>query len=360
MFKDEMTPLERAAALAAGKSVDRFPFSPLLGETASHLVGATISQYRHSAQVMVEVELAAYELFGQDGVGAGPGYQGLAEAMGTKLKFPDNAIPFVAEPAINDWSDLDRIEPVDPYKSGKLPIYMEVLKILKDKVGRDVPVGSGIGGPFSTAAFLRGTDNLLRDLRKEPEKVHRLLEIVTASALNYIDAALDLECGISIADPVASGTMISAANFREFVKPYMKTYADRVRERTGRGPMLHICGNSSRIWRDMVETGASTLSLDNVVSLADARDQVGNEVCLMGNVDPVNIIAKGTPGQIREAVRMCFLQAGTNPGGFVLASGCQIPLETSKENIMCFADAARTLGRYPLDLEALKSCKTEV
>lgn len=355
MFKDEMTPMERAAALAAGQAVDRLPFSPILGETAAHLIGATIPQYRHSAQVMVDVELAVYDMFGQDGAGTGPGYPGLAEAMGTKLKYPENNIPFVIEPAIKDWNELSRLEPVDPYHSGKLPLYLEALKMLKDKMGKVIPVGSCIGGPFSTAAFIRGTDSLLRDLRKDPEKVHRLLEIVTASALNYIDAVIDLGCGISIADPVASGTMISADNFREFVKPYMKTCADRVRERTGQGPMLHICGNSSRIWRDMLETGAATLSLDNVVSLADARAQVGSEVCLMGNVDPVSIVARGTPEQIREAVRLCLLQAGDNPGGFVLATGCQIPLEAPAENILCFAEAARTLGKYPLDMEALRN-----
>lgn len=353
MARDEMTPLERAAAIAAGKPFDRIPFAPFLGETASHFIGTTMAQYRHSAELMVEVERVTYEMFGQDGVGAGPGYQALGEALGTKLIFPENNTPYVGEPAIKDWKDLDRLEPADPRTAGKLPLYLEALKALKDTMGKDVPVGSFVGGPLSTGAFVRGTDALLRDMTKHPEKVHRLMQLVTDTALLYIDAVLALGCGVSIADPVASGTMISAANFREFVKPYLKQYADRVRAKTGGGPMLHICGNTTRIWRDMVETGASTLSLDNVVDLGAARKQVGRDVCLMGNVDPVAVVAQGTPETIYEAVRQCLMQACDSPKGYVLATGCQIPLGTSAENIRCFADAARTLGSYPLDKDAV-------
>lgn len=344
MQKDEMTPLKRAEAISAGKPVDRLPFAPLLGDTASQIVNASVSKYHHSANVMTEVEFAVYQRFGQDGVGVGPGYSGLAEALGTKLSFPENDIPFVKEPALKDWSDLCGREPVNPKKAGRMPIFLEALQILKDRLGQEVPVGSFIGGPLTVAAFIRGTDQLLRDLTKNPEKVHDLMQLVTDSALLYIDAVLDLDCGISIADPVASGTLISPKNFREFVKPYLKQYADRVYARTGGGPMLHICGNTTRIWQDMVETGAATLSLDNVVDMGEAKELVGSQVCLMGNVDPVNIIAKGSKEDIYTAVESCFRQAGDNSKGFILSSGCQIPIGTPLDNIHHFADASRIFG----------------
>jgi uroporphyrinogen decarboxylase len=354
MLKDEMNPIERRQAIAAGKPFDRIPFVLCLGETASHLIGTTISKYHHSAQLMAEAEIVAYRMFGQDGVGFGPGCQGLAEALGTKLEYPENHTSYVKEPAIKDWSDLEHLEPADPKKAGKMPLHIETLKILKDKLGKEVPVGTIICGAFSIAAYMRGTDNLLRDLYKNPEKVHRLMELITDSALLYIDEVIDLGCNISLGDPVASGSLINAAHFREFAKPYLTQLADRVRERTGFGPMLHICGDTKRIWRDMVETGAATLSLDNVIDLGEAKNQVGNEVCLMGNVDPVSVVANGTQEEIRNAVRHCLIQACDSPKGYILAPGCQIPLGTPTENIQCFANAARTLGRYPIDKDKLK------
>ena len=347
MKKDDMSPIDRCQAITDGRPIDRIPFAPLLGDTAVHIIDTTVSKYHHSAKLMAEVEIAVYQRFGQDGVGAGPGFSGLAEALGTQLTFPENEIPFVKAPALKAWDELDGREPANPQKAGRLPLFLEALQILKDKLGRVVPVGSCVGGPLTAAAFVRGTDQLLRDLRKNPDKVHRLMQLVTDSALLYIDAVLELDCGVSIADPVASGTLISPKIFCDFVKPYLTQYADRVRAKTGAGPMLHICGNTTRIWRDMVETGAATLSLDNIVDLAKAKELVGNAVCLMGNVDPVNIIAKGSQEEIYASVQNCFDQAGDNPKGFILSSGCQIPIGTSLKNMQHFCDAARIYGRQP-------------
>jgi uroporphyrinogen decarboxylase len=137
---DAMNPVERMRAIAEGKPFDRLPFMPLLGETASHLVGATISQYRHSARLMVDVEIATYSVCGQDGIGVGPGYQGLAEALGTKLIYPENNTPYVGEPVLKDWSAFDGLKPAEPKKAGKLPLYIEALKTLKETMGNEVPV----------------------------------------------------------------------------------------------------------------------------------------------------------------------------------------------------------------------------
>ncbi len=350
-FRDEMTPKERMTAFATGKEIDRIPCSPFMGETACHLIGITVSQYRHSAKLMAEVEIVTSKMFGHDGAGVGPGFLALAEAMGTTLKYPEDNIPFVAEPFLKNWSDFDKLSPADPYKNGKLPMYLEALAMIKEKIGDDVPVGSGVGGPFTTAALVRGTENFLKDLRRNPEMVHRLLQLVTESTLHYIDAVCELGCSVSIADPTASGTLISVKQFQEFAKPYLKILSDRIIERSGNGPMLHICGDSTPLWSDMADTGASTLSLDNIVDLATAKKEVGHRVCLMGNVKPVETLMKGSHEQIEDEVRNCLRKAYNSPKGYILASGCQIPLGTPPENITCFMNAARQYGRYPMNPE---------
>lgn len=353
MLNDEMRPIERMQAVLTGKPFDRIPFVPMLGETSSPIIGKTIAEYRHSTQVMVDVELAVHKILGQDGVSVGTG-QAMAEAMGTQLSYPKNNMPYIAKPAVADWTDLNSIESIDPRTTGKMPIYLEALQILKDKLGMNVPVGGLVGGPLSVAAFVRGTDRLLRDLKKNAEQVHRLMQLVTDNSLRYIDAVLDLDCRISIVDPVASNTMISAASFRKFAKPYLKQMVDRVRQRIGVGPMLHICGNTHRIWQDMVETGAGVLSLDNEVDMGAAKNSVGKDVCIMGNVDPVNVVSKGTREDIYGAVQQCIAQSYDSPKGFILSTGCQIPLGTPIKNIQYFADAARSLGRHPISEKQTK------
>ena len=107
MKKDDMSPIVRSQAIADGRPIDRIPFAPLLGDTAVHIIDTTVSKYHHSAKLMAEVEIAVYQRFGQDGVGAGPGFSGLAEALGTQLTFPENEIPFVKAPALKAWGELD-------------------------------------------------------------------------------------------------------------------------------------------------------------------------------------------------------------------------------------------------------------
>ncbi len=352
--EDRMTSKERMDAFAAGKEIDRIPCALFLGETAARFIGKTISEYHHSPAVMAEVEMAVFRMFGQDGAGVGPGLFGIAEAMGTRLSFPDDGIAFVAEPALKDWSDLDRLQPPDPHRDGRLPLWLEALQLLKEKLGDQVYVGSSVGGPFTVAASLRGTPQFLRDLRKNTELAHRLLKLATESTLRYIDAACDLGMPPGFADPIASGTVISATQYREFAQPYLKICMDRVIERCGKGTMLHICGDSSRIWPEMAATGAGTLSLDNMNDLAEAKVAVGDRVCLMGNVAPVTTIGKGKPEDVISEARACLLKAYDSPKGYILAPGCQIPFGAPLENIQALMDAARTYGQWPIDPERLK------
>ncbi len=350
-FKDEMTPKERMTAFASGKEIDRIPCMPLIGDHACRLIGVPVSRYSQSAKLMAEAHIKSFNTYHTDSVGVGPSLFGIAEAMGTRLTYPYDGIPYVSEPALSDWKDFTKLAPVNPYRDGRLPLFLETLQRINDSIGEQVGIGSSVGGPFTAAASLRGTECFLKDLRKNPEMVHRLLELVTESALSYIDAVCDLGLKPSLADPIASGSLISAKQFREFAKPYLKIYADRIKERCGSGPTLHICGNSSRIWPDMVDVGATILSLDNIVDLEDAKKEVGDRVCLSGNVKPIDTIMKGNRQEIYAESKECLRKAHNNPKGFILSSGCGIAIDTPPENIIAFMDAARIYGKYPIEPE---------
>ncbi len=351
--EDRMTPRQRMAAFATGREIDRLPCSPLIGEHACRLTGVTVSRYSHSAELMAEAQIAAFRAYRPDSIGFGPGLFGIAEAMGTRLAFPENGMPYVEDPALKDWADLDRLAPADPHRDGRLPLYLRALEIVREQIGSEAPVGSSVGGPFTAAANLRGTVDFLKDLLRRPEQVHRLLRLVTESALRFIDAVCDLGLKPGISEPTASGTVISASQFREFAQPYLKLYADRIIERCGSGPQLHICGDTSRIWPEMADTGAGTLSLDNMNDLAEAKAAVGKRVCLTGNVHPVMTLMRGTRDQVLSEARECIRKAYDSPKGYILSSGCALPLDTPPDNVVALMDAARTYGRWPIDPERL-------
>ena len=103
----------------------------------------------------------------------------------------------------------------------------------------------------------------------------------------------------------------------------------------------------------MADTGASVLSLDDEVDLAEARTAVGDRVALLGNIRPTSVMVLGTTDEVRANVRECLAKAVDNPKGFILGMGCALPINTPPENIHALVNAAREYGRWPVDVERL-------
>lgn len=349
-FKETMTSRERTVAALTGQPYDRIPVNLLISDHAARVIGVTVGDYNNSAKLMAKGQVAAWRRYGADNINTGPGLAGIAEAIGSRLAFPDSS-PYVAEPVVKVEADLDRLKMPDPERDGRLPLFIEAAVMALQEVGDQVPLTMTTAGPFTTAAAIRGTETFLRDLHRNPQFVHRLLRLATDSIIRFAAAAINVGARIGLADPTASGTMISASQFSAFVRPYLHEIVQAVREMAGTAPSLHICGNTSKIWAEMADTGVSVLSLDDGVDLAEAKAQVGGRVALLGNIRPAAVMYQGTPADVINNVRECLAKGWDNPKGYILGLGCALPIDTPPENIHALVAAARTYGRWPLEPE---------
>ena len=101
-------------------------------------------------------------------------------------------------------------------------------------------------------------------------------------------------------------------------------------------------------------SGVSAFSVDNVEDLAEAKEVMGNSVALIGNVPPVNVLNLGKEEDIKRSVAECILKAHDSPKGYVLGSGCQVPLFTPAENVEAYVRWGKELGKLPIDIERLQ------
>ena len=85
MYKDQMTPVERAQAIAEGKDVDRMPIGIMFGAPAHSLLGWTVQQEWESGRSLAEVQKKVYQTLHTDGMGAGHGLHGLGSVSYTHL-----------------------------------------------------------------------------------------------------------------------------------------------------------------------------------------------------------------------------------------------------------------------------------
>lgn len=348
-----MTPRERMDAFAKGQEIDRVICVPDMGATMTPFIGVKTSDYYHSAELMAELEIALFERLRHDSVGISTSLRGVAEAMGAKVAYPDHSISYLVEPAIKSIDEIESLKIVDPLKDGILPILLKAIKLTRDALIDKVDVGASMSGPFSVAASVVGTENLLKWMIKYPERVHTLMDIVAECNNRYIEEVAKLGVSIGFADPVSSTSLISPKQFREFSLPALQKNIKKIKEKTGSAPGIHICGTSKEIWEDVVNAGVSNFSIDNVEDLEEAKEMIGDRVTITGNVPPVDVIYAGNRETIFKSVKECIRKGYDSKKGYILSTGCQIPMYTPIENIELFMEAGNYYGKYPIDLGLL-------
>ena len=347
-FQDQMTPRERMEAFSKGEDLDHLPLVPDFGVTMSDVVGATTKEYYHSAKIMAETEIELFKRLRHDSLSISTTLRGMAEAMGSEIEYPDDNISLLKKPIVQKVEDVDKLKIIDPWKDGKLHLLMEALQMIRDKVGDEASIGASMTAPFSVAASVLGTGTLLRWMVKKPELLHRVMKIITRCNEEYIKELGKLGFGTSFCDPVSSTSLLKKSQFDEFSLPYFKENIEHVHKYMNSKPTVHICGESKDLWLDLVDAGIGNFSIDNCEDLSEAKEIMGDKVCITGNVPPVDVMFLGTEEQVRQSVKECIEKAWDSPCGYVLSTGCQIPKGTPFKNIEAFMEAGREFGSYPI------------
>jgi uroporphyrinogen decarboxylase len=209
-------------------------------------------------------------------------------------------------------------------------------RLLYEKVGGEIPVMGWVEGALAQANILVGDQMLLFNLYDRPDWVIELLEVCTeveiAFARAQIEAGADI---IGVGDAIAS--LVSPRMYREFALPCEQRIFQAVHEAGAIG-RLHICGNTTRILPDMLDSGADIIDLDWMVDIHKAAAVVDDRAALCGNFDPVAVMLQGTPEAVEDAVRYCLEHGGRR---HFSAAGCEIPEGTPHENLRAHARALK-------------------
>ena len=117
--------------------------------------------------------------------------------------------------------------------------------------------------------------------------------------------------------------MISPRMYRQFAWPYEKQVAASAKK-LGLPYTLHIGGDTGLILDDMIDTGANCLELDYKTDIKLAHETLLNRTVMIGNIDPVGVLASGSVATVEEKTRE-LLDQFADTGQFILNSGCAIP-----------------------------------
>ena len=104
-------------------------------------------------------------------------------------------------------------------------------------------------------------------------------------------------------------------------------------------------GDRLKALDDLAATGAAAMSLDHAVDLRRAKERFAGRMAVMGNIDPVSIMMRGGPDDVRRVAQKCFDDAGEG-GGFIFGAGCAEPNGTPIENVRAMVETSMANPYY--------------
>jgi uroporphyrinogen decarboxylase len=333
-MKRQYTAKDHIAAAFRGEYTDRVPVTFLTSSFfGGKLAGFSIEEMAGDTDKNAEAILRCYDRFRPDYL--------IITSVGDPQSMVGSARTL--ERRFADKSTLAQMRPPDPTKRGKAVSYqMEVCEKVLREVD-DAPVGAGFFGPWSAAMEMRGDEQVLYDTMDDPQFVHDLMRFATALSTRGLDAINEMAVELWMFEPSASCSVVSPRIYRDFIKPYHEEIVSHFRDQ-GKAITVHICGYLDPIMEDVVATGVGAVSIDGPSSLEKLVQVTEKKAVIIGNVE-TSLFVEGTKEQIEESVRNC-VEIAAKGSAYILASGCEIPINASAENVKYFLEAAHKYGRY--------------
>ncbi len=329
-----MNSSERFTARLHGQPVDRIPNFDIFMTRAAHHIGAPLSRYYLDHRVLVEANLAVAADFGVDILQAISDPYREAADFGLEVEFPEDNLPLNRKPLIAEPDDLKNLVAPNPATGRRMSDRLEAIRLFREKAGGEIPIMGWVEGALAEASDLRSMYLTMTDLVSRPDWLTELLEtcaeVEIAFARAQIEAGADI---IGLGDAVCS--QISPKMYRQFALPYEQRIFAAVHE-MGAVARLHICGNTTRLLPDMLQSGADIIDLDWMVDIEKAAQLFDDRAAICGNFDPVAVMLQGTGATVRAATRECIQKGGKR---LFSGAGCEIPDQTPAENLLAQSQA---------------------
>lgn len=252
-------------------------------------------------------------------------------AFGAKCIWYEDAFPSV-EKTLHDYAEINRVKKPNCRTDGMLPY---VLRRLVRCRGAIEQAGHRIRfavarGPLNIASYLLGHTEFLMGVKTNPEEIHCLLSIVTEFLVDWIGVqadTFDSIDGVFLLDDLIG--FLRDDDFREFALPYLRQIYQS-REFSAR--FLHNDAHGLITARHLTAMGVNMFNFSFQHSLQEIRDLAGESVVLVGNIPPRDVLANGTPEDVRRSVTEA-LDAIADKRRVILSCGGGMPPGVSTANL---------------------------
>jgi uroporphyrinogen decarboxylase len=255
------------------------------------------------------------------------------EAMGLRYEMEENRGPVFPRriDSANDLRDLHIAQ------AEELSYVMDAIALTKRELNGRVPLIGFAGAPWTIFAYMvegsgsKTFSRARRMLYREPELAHHLLDMITASTVNYlkgqVKAGADL---IQIFDSWAG--VLGPDQYDEFSLKYIRRICDEV---TG-VPRIVFPKGAFFARRGLNDVNCEAVGLDWNMDIRESRQLMPDKV-LQGNLDPCALYA--TRDDIRKATIKMLEAFG--PDKHIANLGHGLYPDTEVDSVRCFVDTVK-------------------
>lgn len=260
------------------------------------------------------------------------------EAMGMKLDF--SPAPVFETPV----RDLNAVESLRiPSLEEDMPFLPRLIRLLRRELEGRVPLIGFGGAPFTLACYMvegkgsRDFATVKKMMYCAPEVFSALMEKLTAMLIAYLGG--QIEAGAQAVQLFDTwGGILSPADYERYVLPYTSRVIEGL---SGKGvPIIHFVKNAGAMLDSVRKAGGDVIGLDWHTGLGRARDILGPDVAVQGNLDPAALF--GPRPHIEAEVKRIL---GENRGrpGHVFNLGHGILPDTPPENARFMVECVHRL-----------------
>jgi uroporphyrinogen decarboxylase len=263
------------------------------------------------------------------------------EPLGAGLEYIKGDGPCIRNP-VRTTADLERLKPVEVEDS--LGYVLEAIRLARGSLKTDIPLIGFAGAPFTLASYLieggasRNYEHTKTLMYNEPESWHRLMERLSAISADYLNA--QIKAGVQAVQLFDSWVgCLNKQDYRDFVMPHVKSVIGSLGNSV---PVIHFGTGNSHLLTSMREAGGDVIGVDWRVNIGEAWDEIGYDVAIQGNLDPVVLLAH--PREIISRAHAIMDQTAGRPG-HIFNLGHGVLQTTPVENAKALVEAVHQYRR---------------
>jgi uroporphyrinogen decarboxylase len=311
--------------------------------------GISIMDYFSDDRAWLETNLKAARQFDRimflPGFWAEYGMCTEPSAFGAKCIWHENDFPSAGKMLFR-YEDVNNLTKPNCRSDGLLPFVIKRLRRCRRAIedsGHRIRFAVS-RGPLNVASYLLGHTELLIGVKIQPEEIHKLLSLATDFIVDWL--VYQAECfdtigGVFILDDLIG--FLGDKDFQEFVLPYFKKIFACLNVPAR---MLHNDAAGLITARYLSEMGVNVFNFSFKHGLDEIRRLAGESVVLLGNIPPRDVMAQGTPDDVRRSVTAA-LASIDNKRRLILSCGGGMPPQASTANVQAFIDTIQNGGLYP-------------